>query len=141
MTSTTFTVERGRVRMFARAIGERGTVHDDLDVARAAGHPDLLVPPTFFFTAEIEEPDAFAFVAAHGVGPDETILHGEQRFEYHAPVHAGDVLEVVPGEGVSTVKKGGAMLLVERSTRYLRDGQEVARSTTVLVVPREGVTA
>jgi len=112
-------------------------VHDDLAVARAAGHPDLLVPPTFFFTAEIEEPDAFAFVADHGVGPDETILHGEQRFDYRAPVHAGDVLEIVPGESTATAKKGGALLLLERSTVFLRDGQEVARSMTLLVVPRE----
>ncbi len=135
---STFLVERGRVRMFARAIGERGTVHDDLDVALAAGHPDLLVPPTFFFTIEIEDPEVFGHLADVGVEPHETVLHGEQRFTYRAPVHAGDTLEVVPRMGEVQAKKGGALLVVESATSFLRDGEEVALGTTVLVVQRPG---
>lgn len=139
--TSTFVVERGRVRMFARAIGERGSVHDDLDVARGAGHPDLVVPPTFFFTVEVEDPDGFAFLADVGVRPDETVLHGEQRFEYRSPVHAGDVLEVVPRLGEVRSKKGGALLVVERRTSFLRGRDEVAVGTTVLVVQRPGGSA
>lgn len=127
--------------MFARAIGERGSVHDDLDVAMAAGHPDLVVPPTFFFTVEIEDPDGFALLADVGVAPHETVLHGEQRFTYREPVHAGDTLRVVPRLGEVQSKKGGALLVIERLTSFLRGGEEVALGTTVLVVQRPGGAA
>lgn len=138
---STFTVERGRVRLFAQVVGERGTVHDDLDVARAAGHPDLLVPPTFFYSAEIEDPEGFAFLADLGVCPDETILHGEQRFEYLADVHAGDTLLVEPRVGSVQPKKGGTMLMVERLTEFRRDGELVARGATTLVILRREESA
>ncbi len=40
-------MERGRLRMFAAAIGETDPIYTDVEAARAAGHPDLPVPPTF----------------------------------------------------------------------------------------------
>ena len=40
-------VEKGRLRFFAKAIGETDPVYFDEKAAKAAGHPGLLVPPTF----------------------------------------------------------------------------------------------
>ena len=51
----TFDVERGRLRFFAKAIGETDPVYTDVEAARAAGHPDLPVPPTFLFGLELDE--------------------------------------------------------------------------------------
>jgi hypothetical protein len=50
-------VERGRLRFFAKAISETDPVYTDEAAARAAGHPALPVPPTFFFCLEMDRPD------------------------------------------------------------------------------------
>lgn len=43
--ATTLTVERARLRFFAKAIGETDPVYTDVDAAKAAGHPDIPAPP------------------------------------------------------------------------------------------------
>ncbi|MPY78402.1 MAG: hypothetical protein GEV04_07875, partial [Actinophytocola sp.] len=48
-------IERGRLRFFAKAIGQKDPIYSDVDAARRAGHPDLPVPPTFFFSMELED--------------------------------------------------------------------------------------
>ena len=35
-------VERGRIRFFAKSLGETDPIHFDIDAARAAGYPDLV---------------------------------------------------------------------------------------------------
>src|SRR5213076_1850421 len=48
MSQGTVDVEKGRLRFFAKAIGESDPVYTDESAARDAGHPTLPVPPTFF---------------------------------------------------------------------------------------------
>ena len=45
---------RGRLRFFAKAIGETDPVYTDDAAARDAGYPDLPAPPTFLFAAELD---------------------------------------------------------------------------------------
>jgi hypothetical protein len=73
----TVTVERGRLAFFAKATGQADPVYSDLDAAKAAGHPDLQVPPTFFMSLELEAPEPFGFLTGLGIDP-RRILHGEQ---------------------------------------------------------------
>ena len=42
-------VEKGRLRLFAKAIGQTDRVHFDEPAARAAGYRSLPLPPTFLF--------------------------------------------------------------------------------------------
>jgi N-terminal half of MaoC dehydratase len=73
----TMTVDAGRLRFFANAIGETDPVYFDVDAAKAAGHPGLPVPPSFLFGVELEGDDPFAFLSA--LGADLWfVLHGEQ---------------------------------------------------------------
>jgi hypothetical protein len=51
---TTLTVEAGRLRFFAEAIGETNPVFTELEAAKTAGHRGLPVPPTFLFGIELE---------------------------------------------------------------------------------------
>src|ERR1700732_3137492 len=79
----TLTVDAGRLRYFAKAIGETNPVFTDLETAKAAGQRDLPVPPTYLFGIELESPDPFAWLA--GIGVDlRRVLHGEQSFTYHS---------------------------------------------------------
>jgi len=127
------TLDRGRLRLFAKATGQTDPVYTDVDAARAAGYPDLLVPPTFMFGVEFEQADPFAWFRDLGVDLTR-MLHGSQAFEYLAPVFAGDEVTATSVCTDVQVKKGGAMTLIERQTTLTRDGQPVARLTGVTVV-------
>jgi len=129
-----YTVERGAVRQFAEAIGERGAVHHDLAAARAAGHPDLLVPPTFLFGAARERPFPLGFLAETGIDGSR-LLHGEQTFAYHRPVHAGDVLRVLQ-QVTDAFRKGPAMTFIRLRTDLLRrpDDEPVVTLDSLIIV-------
>ena len=126
-------VERGRLRFFAATIGEADPVYSDTDAARAAGHRDLPVPPTFLFCLDMERPDPFGLL--HELDVDlRTVLHGEQHFTYHSTAHAGDRLTF---EGRVTdvfTKRNGALTFMVRTTQVTRDGTPVATMTNTLVV-------
>ncbi len=126
-------VERGRLRLFARAVGETDPVYTDLAAARAAGHRDLPVPPTFLFCLNMEVPDPFRLYGELGIDR-RTILHGEQHFAYHRPAYAGDTLRFETRVSDVYAKKGGALQFLVRTTDVTRDGSPVAtlRATSVV---------
>lgn len=137
----TVDVERGRLRFFAQATGQTDPVYTDLDAAQAAGHPDLPVPPTFFFTLELEARDGFGYLQTMGVDL-RRLLHGEQRLTYHRVAHAGERLTLSSRISDITAKKGGAMELITRLTKVVDEkGEPVAESTGVLVVRNPEVKA
>ena len=80
----TVNVEKGRLRFFAQVIGETDPIYSDESAARAAGYRSVLVPPTFLFGLDVEQPNAFAWMAEAGLNL-ERVLHGEQSFHYYTP--------------------------------------------------------
>jgi len=133
--SLSVSVERGRLRAFAHAIGETDPVYLDLDTARAAGHSDLPVAPTFLFgLASGQGLDDFAWLTDLGVDLPH-VLHGEQAFTYHGLAHAGDTLELTPRIVDVYSKRGGALQFLVRATQICRtDGSLVAGMTMTIVV-------
>jgi N-terminal half of MaoC dehydratase len=127
------TAERGRLAFFARAIGQTDPVYADLNAAKAAGHPDLPIPPSFYFSLELERPDPFGWLTALDVDLRQ-VLHGEQSFTYYALAHAGDVLTLRSRITNVAVKKGGALELLTKETSVTRDGQLIAEDVSVIVV-------
>jgi acyl dehydratase len=127
-------IERGRLRAFAKATGQDDPVYSDLDAARAAGHPDLPVPPSFLFAIELEQPDPFAWAVLLGIDL-RFVLHGEQRFDYHRMAYAGERLTASPEITDIYSKRNGALdFIVKRSPVTDADGEAVADLTTVIVV-------
>lgn len=135
----TVAVERGRLAFFAKATGQDDPIYSDVAAAKAAGHPDLPVPPTFFFSLELEQSDPFAWITSLGVDL-RTILHGEQSFTYHAMAHAGDELVLQPRIVDVTSKKGGALELVTKKTTITRGDDLIAEARTVLIAQNKGVS-
>lgn len=134
LTPQEVTIERGRLRLFAKATGQTDRVYSDVDAARAAGHPDLPVPPTFLFGLELDRDDAFAFLTDLGVDL-RRILHGEQKFVYYSPVHAGETLTVRPRITDVYSKRGGALEFLVKQTSVARtDGTVVAELESTIVV-------
>jgi acyl dehydratase len=130
----TLLVTRSRLRAFARATGQADPRYTDVDAARQAGHRDLPVPPTFFFSIELEAPDPFRSLTNLGVDL-RTVLHGEQEFRYHRMAYAGDELTARARFTDVYSRKGGALqFLVTETTVTGQDGAPVAtlRSTTVI---------
>lgn len=84
-----FRVERGKIKEFADALGDPNPIYRDPDSDAAKAVGGLLAPPTLLRSFLYEPRDA---VEALKVADWSYIVHGEQEFEYLAPVVAGDVL-------------------------------------------------
>jgi acyl dehydratase len=126
-------VERGRLRAFAKAIGETDPLYLDETAAQAAGHPSLPVPPTFLFCLEMEKPDPFGWFSKVGLELAR-ILHGEQVFTYHAMAYAGDTLRFEPKVTDIYDKKGGALEFLVTDTRVSnQQGRHIADLHGVIV--------
>ncbi|WP_425317835.1 MaoC family dehydratase N-terminal domain-containing protein [Pseudomonas nitroreducens] len=131
---TTAEVEKGRLRFFAKAIGENDAVYTDEDAARAAGHRSLPVPPTFLLCLESEGRNPQAIVEDIMGFDLGRILHAEQEFEYHAMAYAGDLLTFDTRIVDVYEKKGGALTFVVQQTRVTnQDGVHIADLRSSLV--------
>ena len=127
-------IERGRHRLFAKAIGETNPIYFDLEAARAAGHPDLLAPPSYLGNAiELDIDDPLAWMKAVGIDITST-LHGGQSIEFFAQVHAGDHLTLNRSIVDVTVKKAGALEFVTKRSEILRGEERVAVALCTIAV-------
>lgn len=126
------TVEAGQLRFFAKATGETNSVYFDEVAARAADHPGLPVPPTFFFSMELSRPPS---TWREDMGIElARVLHGEQSFTYHRMAYAGDLLSFDCRVADIYDKKGGALDFLVRETRVTNQrGEHVADLRSVLV--------
>ncbi|RYZ12705.1 MAG: MaoC family dehydratase [Comamonadaceae bacterium] len=131
---STLTLDRTRLRYFAKAIGETDPVYTDTAAARAAGHADLPVPPTFLFAAELDSGATDRLLVELGI-PIAKLLHGEQSFRYHRTLCAGETVQVQSSISDIYDKKGGKLEFAVKDSRVTdaRD-QLVAELRTVLVV-------
>lgn len=126
-----YEVGREKIREFADAIGDPNPVYRDPDVARTAGHLDVIAPPTFpiVITSRIGK----QFLFDPDLGLDYTkVVHGEQRFVITRPVRAGDRLT-----GVLTVDNiravAGNDLVTTRVDVTAEDGEPVVTAYATLV--------
>jgi acyl dehydratase len=127
-------VEKGRLKFFAKAIGQTDPVYTDEAAAKRAGHPSLPVPPTFLFCLEMESPNPGALRDLLDI-PVPKVLHGEQRFTYHAMAFAGDTLTFEQRIADLYAKKGGLLEFIVRETRVTNQhGTHVADLHGITVV-------
>ncbi len=119
-------VEKGRLRFFAQATGQRDPVYTDESAAHAAGHPALPVPPTFLMCLGSEVADLRQTLATLKMDLGR-ILHAEQAFEYHRMAYAGDTLTFETQVADIYEKKGGALQFAVNVTRVTNQkGEHVA---------------
>lgn len=127
-------VEKGRIKFFAKAIGETDPIYSDEAAARAAGHPAIPAPPTFLFCLNMEQPNPYDLIARMGIRVEQ-LLHGEQSFQYLKPVYAGDRLTFQTTVTNTYSKKGGELGFFVRDTDVKNDkGELVARLSGIAVV-------
>jgi acyl dehydratase len=118
-------------------VGETRLEYTDAAVARRAGRPDLLAPPTYLFCLTLGNEDPWSWARAAGFDMART-FHGEQSFTYHRAVHAGDRLVLTsttdPPESLPGLRR------VRRRTTVSRSGHPVADLMTTLVSSPEPST-
>ncbi|ATE64725.1 MaoC family dehydratase N-terminal domain-containing protein [Rhizorhabdus dicambivorans] len=134
-------VERGFLKFFAKATGETNPIYFDEEAARAAGHPDIPMPPTYMFSLQLSAPAAVGdvFDPVNGMGIDmRRVLHGEESFTYHQPVYAGDRLELVTTTTDIYEKKGGALQFIVQETRCTNSDQILCIEARQVTVARNG---
>ncbi|MFG5776479.1 MaoC family dehydratase N-terminal domain-containing protein [Comamonas sp. J-3] len=134
LTPFTAVAEVGRLRFFAKAVGENNPIYSDLSAAQAAGHPSLPLPPTFLFSMEFEAPNPAETQQLLGMDL-RRILHGEQHFRYRRMAHAGEELRFQPRITDIYDKKNGALEFVVRDTDVTdANGLPVAELRRVIVL-------
>ncbi len=132
-TPFTAEVERGRLKFFAKAIGETNPVYTDLAAAREAGYRDLPAPPTFPFVLDMDAPEFLPVLGLFDLDIAR-ILHGAQEFEYFTPICAGDVITIKARVADVFDKKNGALEFVVIESTYTNQiGELTARSTNTVV--------
>src|SRR5262249_28749308 len=124
-------VERGRLRAFARAIGETNPSYVDVAAARAAGDPDLPGPPTFLAGLDMTTAPPLFDMAGLFALDIRTILHAEQAFTYHAMAFAGDRLTF--SGRVSDIYTKKALEFAVSTTEVRRDGRLIVEVRCTLV--------
>jgi len=134
-------VEAGFLKFFAKATGETDPVYFDEEAAKAAGHPALPAPPTWLFSLALSAPAkrGHIFDSVNGIGVDMArVLHGEQSFTYHRPIHAGDRLALTTTTSDIYAKKGGALEFVVQDTTAMNDNGDLCVEMRMVTVVRNG---
>ena len=130
----TTTVEAGKIRLFCKAIGEDNPIHSDEAAAKAAGYRTIVAPPTFITAVTNDDPNKGGLLALIGVNIGY-ILHGEQHYEYFAPIYVGDKLTCQQKITDIYDKKGGALWFVVSETEVKNEaGKPVAKARSITVV-------
>jgi hypothetical protein len=119
----TVEVEKGRLRLFAKAIGET--------------KPIDAIPPTYLFSLEMEKPEPFDWLLAMGVHLGN-VLHGEQSFTYHQMVYAGDKVTFESRIADIYEKKNGALEFIVRETAVKNASGALVAELRCVIVVRHG---
>ena len=127
-----YLVGREKVREFARAVLATNPVYLDVAAARAAGHADVVAPPTF--PVVVQELTLAQLLAEPDANIDFTrVVHGDQRFTFSRDIVAGD--ELTATLSVTSVKTlGGHSMVTSESVMTDAAGAHVVTATSTLVV-------
>jgi acyl dehydratase len=126
-----YEVSRVKIVEFADAIGDPNPLYRDRAAAQAAGHPDVIAPPTFAIV--ISMASTARAVVDPGLGVNYAmVVHGEQRFEYSRPIRAGDV--VTAQSTITEIRDAGRNTLLTAATEIRTvDGEHVCTAHNTLV--------
>lgn len=129
------TVERGRIKEFARAIGDDNPAYLDDRLGQASEWGDIIAPPTFMTTFR-DGADSATFLRELGTDISR-VLHGEQEFELLRPIQPGQTY-VCRARVVDIYEKtgrSGPMAFVVRETAIIDRHNDVVgtmRQVTVI---------
>lgn len=130
-----FEVEKGKVREFARAIGDNNPVFHDENAAKAAGFEGLALPPTFPTVCAMFGGTMMKIIGDLKINMAK-MLHGGQQYEYLKAIKPGDT--VTGKTKIANIfeksGKGGTMDFIVLETTYTnQNGEKVLVDTSTLI--------
>lgn len=129
-------VEKSQLKLFCQAIGETNPIYFDDEAARAAGYRGAVAPPTFAQTLDFLQPPELNIVIDVLNAPLNRLLHGEQQFDYFAPICAGDTITLSTRLADIYDKKGGALEFIVLETTLHNQNDELCAKTRSVAVLR-----
>jgi acyl dehydratase len=126
-----FVVGREKVREFARSVKADDPACLDEEAAAELGYDALVAPPTFVtIVGKLVQAD---FMRKVDTGYETLqMVQVDQRFVFHKPILAGDVLHARM-EVHSVAERFGADIVVTRNTLTNNDGELVSESYTTVM--------
>ncbi len=135
--SEPYEVSRVKIAEFAAAIGDPNPLYVDRAAAQAAGHADVIAPPTFPIVISMAA--SGAAVADPGLGLNYAmVVHGEQQFEYTRPIMAGDV--VIAQSTITGIRDAGRNVMLTTSTEIRTTAGELVCTAVSTLVERGEAT-
>jgi len=126
-----YAVTADAIAAFASAVGATDPLHTDAEAARAAGHADVIAPPTM--AVVWEQQSSRAYVGDPEAGIDYSrVVHGEESFVHHRPIVAGDSLTATTR--VESIRQAGGHSMITVVTDLANDAEPVCTATSTIVV-------
>jgi len=131
-------VERCKIHELTLAIGDDNPIYHSREAALANEYKDIPISPTtptiFTFWGNTQ---LWSQLAEAGLNIMR-ILHGEEEYEYQAPIYPGDqltaIMTIINGK-TRRGKDGSSMDIVTTETRYTnQQGKLVLTARTTLVI-------
>ena len=120
------------IRNFATAVKNMHPLHHDVEAARAAGHKDLVAPPTYLVTIA-QRAEALMVNDPEAEVDFSRVVHADQRFTHHRAVVAGD--ELFAQATVTSAKElAGNRLLTTATEITTADRAPIATITSTLLI-------
>jgi len=135
----TIEVERGKIRELALAIGDDNPIYQSKEAAQAAGYPDVPMYPTlptvFSFWGNTQYIDQLSSLGINLMG----VLHGEEEYEYLAPIYPGDTLTGVMRlvDARSRQTQGATLDILTIETDYANQHETLVLKARQVVIVRE----
>jgi acyl dehydratase len=135
----TYEVQRNKISELTTAIGDSNPIYHSREAAQEAGFSDIPISPTtptlFNFWGNRQRSSGLSQL---GINVSR-ILHGEEEYEYIAPIYPGDVLTgtTTVVEGKTRQGSGGyTMDIITTETRYVNQNNQHVLNTRATVVVR-----
>lgn len=136
----TYEVQRNKVHELTTALGDENPVYHSCEAAQEAGFSDVPLSPT--------SPTMFRAWGHHQRGASladlginvSRILHGEEEYEYLAPISPGDVLTGTTTlvDGKTRQGSGGSSMdILTTETRYVNQRNQHVLNARMTIVVRE----
>ncbi|WP_072687206.1 FAS1-like dehydratase domain-containing protein [Rhodococcus marinonascens] len=133
-TAGPYQVGREKIREFARAVSATHPIHHDPAAARAAGHPDVVAPPTFTTVVQGGAVHQLTTDPDTGIDPARHIpVHTTEKLDFTRHIVAGDELTTTLTVTGLTERANAAIL---NTTSEIRDhnGHHVVTITSTLLI-------
>ena len=127
------TVAAVKIAEFAAATGSTNPLHTDPVAARAAGHADVVAPPTFLVSLAQQAEAQYIEDPAAGIDFSR-VVHAEEAFTLARPVVAGDVL--IPRLTVEQVRAVGAGAMITTRVDFTDPEDELVATVRSSLVVR-----